>query len=213
MASKPELYSIDDFEAYAAEHLPKMTRDYFNGGAMDGVTLRANQDAYHRFYIQPRVLRDVSKLDTTARVFPSGNVIPFPCCVAPAAMQRMAHPDGELATARACGAYGTVMGLSSFSTTSLEDVKREADRSRRASGKSGDSECVLQMYLFENRATSEDLIRRAESKLHCPCSGRRGYRRRGHFPFDVLTINSIVTQRRDIKRLCLQSIRLTLEED
>ena len=77
-------------------------------------------------------------------------------------MQKMAHPDGEEATARACGSYGTVMGLSSFSTTSLEDVKSQADQARKIAGLSGESECVLQMYLFENRATSEDLIRRAE---------------------------------------------------
>ncbi|CAI4214269.1 unnamed protein product, partial [Parascedosporium putredinis] len=85
-----------------AEMLPKMVRDYFNGGAMDSITLRANQEEYRRFYIVPRVLRDVST---------------------PAAMQRMAHPDGEEAMAKGCGAYGAVMGLSSFSTTSLEDVK------------------------------------------------------------------------------------------
>ncbi|SPO02519.1 related to Peroxisomal (S)-2-hydroxy-acid oxidase GLO5 [Cephalotrichum gorgonifer] len=162
MASKPELYSVDDFESYAAETLPKMVRDYFNGGALDSITLHANQEAYRRFYIRPRVLRDVSTIDTKTRVFPDGNTIPFPCCVAPAAMQRMVHPDGEVATARACGAYGVVLGLSSFSTTSLEDVKREADRAREQTGRDGEGECVLQMYLFENRSTSEDLIRRAE---------------------------------------------------
>lgn len=165
MASKPELYSIDDFEAHAAEMLPKMVRDYFNGGAMDSITLRANQEEYRRFYIVPRVLRDVSNIDTTACVFPSGNKIPFPCCVAPAAMQRMAHPDGEEAMAKGCGAYGAVMGLSSFSTTSLEDVKYVADRARRDSGKLGESECVLQLYLFENRETSEGLIKRAEGEF------------------------------------------------
>lgn len=145
--------------------MPKMARDYFNGGALDSITLRANQDAYRRFYIKPRVLRDVSNVDTTTHVFPGGNDIPFPCCVAPAAMQRMAHPDGEIATARACGAYGAVMGLSSFSTASLEDVKREADLTRGRAEMKGEAECVLQLYLFENRATSEDLIRRAEGEL------------------------------------------------
>ncbi|KAL1858073.1 hypothetical protein VTK73DRAFT_7962 [Phialemonium thermophilum] len=181
MAAKPELYSIDDFEAYAAATLPKMVRDYFDGGALDGITLRANREAYHRYYIKPRVLRDVSNVDTSTRVFPSGHTIPFPCCVAPAAMQRMAHPDGEEATARGAGAYGTVMGLSSFSTTSLEEVKRAADRARAGAGLPGECECVLQMYLFENRATSEDLVRRAEREgykavvltVDAPYFGRR----------------------------------------
>lgn len=162
--SKPELYSIDDFEKYASDHLPKMVKDYFNGAALDGVTLRANLGSYLDYYIRPRVLRDVSKVKIRTRVFKGGNEIPFPLCVAPAAMQKMAHPEGEEAMARGCAGFGTVMGLSSFSTTSLEAVKEQADGARRRAGFIGESECVLQMYLFENFQTSVDLIRRAESK-------------------------------------------------
>ncbi|TPX11128.1 uncharacterized protein E0L32_007989 [Thyridium curvatum] len=162
--SKPELYSIDDFEKYASDHLPKMVKDYFNGAALDGVTLRANLSSYLDYYIRPRVLRDVSKVKTRTRAFKDGNEIPFPLCVAPAAMQKMAHPEGEEAMARGCAGFGTVMGLSSFSTTSLEAVKEQADRARRSAGFVGESECVLQMYLFENFQTSVDLIRRAEKK-------------------------------------------------
>ncbi|KAH8886222.1 peroxisomal glycolate oxidase [Thozetella sp. PMI_491] len=150
MAGSRYIFSIDDLEAYASNHLPKMVRDYYNGGAMDGITLRGNRDAYAQYWIRPRVLRDVSRLSTETKVF--DNTIPLPLCVAPAAMQKMAHPDGEEATARACGTFGTIMGLSSFSTTSLEDN----------AGLEGPSECVLQLYLFENRSTSEHLIRRAE---------------------------------------------------
>lgn len=168
MTSKSAAHSIDDLELYASQHLPKYARDYFNGGALDSVTLRANLDAFKKYYIRPRVLRDVSKLSLSTRCFPGGNEIPFPCCVAPAAMQRMAHPDGEAATARACGSYGTVMGVSSFSTTALEDVKTHADAARKRAGLPGSSECVLQMYLFEDRKTSEDLIGRAESKGNLP---------------------------------------------
>ncbi|CAK7235026.1 Hydroxyacid oxidase 1 [Sporothrix curviconia] len=163
MAARPQLYSIDDFEQYAAEYLPKTARDYFNGGALDSVTLNANRTAFAKWYIRPRVLRDVSALKPQRHVFADGNAVPFPCCVAPAAMQKMAHPDGEIATARACGKYGTAMGLSSFSTSSLEKVKEQADAARQESGKPGESECVMQMYLFENRATTDDLVRRAEN--------------------------------------------------
>lgn len=74
-------------------------------------------------------------------------------------MQKMAHPDGEEATARAAGSKGVLMGLSSFATTSLEVVKSECDKASR----SRTSECVLQMYLFENREVSDNLIRRSES--------------------------------------------------
>ncbi|KAJ3543745.1 hypothetical protein NM208_g3415 [Fusarium decemcellulare] len=162
MDGKPAVHSIDDLEEYATNHLPKMVRDYFNGGALDGVTLRANRAEYQKWYIKPRVLCNAAGVQTKAKVFADGNDIPFPCCVAPAAMQRMAHPDGEVATARGCGMFGTVMGLSTFSTTSLEDVKDASDTARQATGLEGLSECVLQMYLFENRETSKILVQRAE---------------------------------------------------
>lgn len=172
MAAKPPVHSIDDLESHAADHLPKMVRDYFNGGSLDSITLRANLTEYQKWYIQPRVLRNVSNVDAKAVAIPGGNEIPFPCCVAPAAMQRMAHPDGEEAMARGCGKFGTVMGLSTFATTSLEDVKRAADGARREAGFEGESETVLQMYLFENRETSKALIRRAESK-YLPSSAKK----------------------------------------
>ncbi|KAH6897067.1 FMN-dependent dehydrogenase [Thelonectria olida] len=161
--AKPIVHSLDELEEHATQHLPRMVRDYFNGGSQDSITLRANRRAYQDWFIQPRVLRDVSSVDTKTRLFPDGNQVPFPCCIAPAAMQRMAHPDGELATARACGAFGTVMGLSTFATASIEDVKAAADEARRGAGLAGPSECVLQMYLFSNRETSKALIRRAEA--------------------------------------------------
>lgn len=88
--------------------------------------------------------------------------MPLPLCVAPAAMQKMAHPHGEEAMGKACGTFGTVMGLSTFSTSSLEDVAAAANAARASVGLSGGAECVLQMYLFENRDTSVELVRRAE---------------------------------------------------
>lgn len=157
---KPFLYSIDDFENHAIASLPKVASDYFNGGSLDGATLRSNRMAFQKYYVQPRALRDVSEITTRRKVF--RNDIPFPVGIAPAAMQKMAHADGELATARGCGTFGTVMGLSTFSTTALEDVKSAADSARDASGRSGDSECVLQLYVFVNRETTEKLVRRAE---------------------------------------------------
>lgn len=165
MAAKPMVHSIDELEEFAASYLPKMVRDYFNGGALDGITLRANKREYEKWYMKPRVLCNVSNVDTTAQAIPGGHEIPFPCCVAPAAMQRMAHPQGEEAMGRACGKFGTVMGLSTFATTSLEDVKKAANQARKDAGLRDASETVLQMYLFENRDTSVDLIRRAESRF------------------------------------------------
>lgn len=167
MAAKPAVSSIDDLEAYATAYLPKVAKDYFNGGSIDGLTVRSNRQEYQKYYIRPRVLRDVSRIDTTTRAFPDGHQLPFPCCVAPAAMQKMAHSLGEIGTARACGRFGSAMGLSTFATASLEEVKRTADQARKEAGKDGESECVLQLYLFQNRDTSLDLIRSAEGKQIC----------------------------------------------
>lgn len=155
-------FTVDDFEAHATRILPPMVRDYYNGGSMDAVTLRANRDAYSRYHIRPRVLRNVSDVQTATSCFQGGNTLPFPLCIAPAAMQRMAHAEGEEAMVRAAARFGTVMGLSTFSTSSLEDVSATANAAREHSGQSGPAECVLQLYLFQDRDTSLDLLRRAE---------------------------------------------------
>lgn len=168
MAAKQPVHSIDELEEYATNNLPKTVREYFNGGSLDSITLRANRQEFQKYYIRPRVLRDVSDVQTSLRVFPNGNDVPFPCAVAPAAMQRMAHPDGEIATARGCGIFGCPVGLSTFATVSLEDAKNAADEARRESGQGGPSECLLQLYLFENRETSKTLVERAESKIDLP---------------------------------------------
>ncbi|KAI1097688.1 FMN-dependent dehydrogenase [Jackrogersella minutella] len=163
MARRPEVYSIDDLEEHALKVLPKMVRDYFNGGALDSYALRANRAAYQRYHIRPRVLRNVESLSTQTKMFLDGNTIPFPCAVAPAAMQRMAHADGEDATARACGAYGIVMGLSTYSTSSPDEVKIVADDARQTAGLKGSAELVFQLYVFQDRFVTEKLIRRAEA--------------------------------------------------
>ncbi|KAK4555084.1 hypothetical protein LTR86_007850 [Recurvomyces mirabilis] len=143
--------NIDDLEKLAYTRMDKMTRDYYNEGADSGSTLLENLKAYEKYRIRPRVLRDVSIIDTTTTIFGHKNAVPIG--VAPTAMQRLAHSDGELATARACKKRDIAMGLSSFATTSLEDVAKECD---------GVVPNVLQLYLFEERAHSKKLIARAK---------------------------------------------------
>ena len=137
-----------------------------------------NISAFQKYRIRPRVLRDVSHVDTSVDIFGHKNSVPLG--VAPTAMQRLAHQDGELATARACKKAGVVMGLSSFSTTSLEDVKD-------ALGK--DHPGMLQLYLFENREESRDLIARAKKAgykavaltVDTPVLGRRNLEIKNQF--------------------------------
>lgn len=170
--------TISELEALAAERMDKQTRDYYNEGADSGSTLRENITAYQKYRIRPRVLRDISSIDTSTSIFGFKNSIPLG--VAPTAMQCLAHDDGERATARACKEMGVVMGLSSFSTTSLEDV-------RGALGP--DHPGALQLYLFEERAKSRALIRRAKKAgykavmltVDTPLLGRRNLEIRNQF--------------------------------
>jgi (S)-2-hydroxy-acid oxidase len=170
--------TIKELEALAAVRMDKQTRDYYNEGADSGSTLLENMSAYQKYRIRPRVLRDISSIDTSVSIFGFKNSIPIG--VAPTAMQCLAHGDGELATARACREMGVVMGLSSFSTTSLEDVK---------TGLGPEHPAALQLYLFEERHHSEKLIQRAKKAgykavmltVDTPVLGRRNLEIRNQF--------------------------------
>ena len=169
--------TIKELEEIARTRMDKQTRDYYNEGADSGSTLAENLQAYQKYRIRPRVLRDISKIDTSASIFGHKNSVPLG--VAPTAMQCLAHQDGELATARACAAQNIVMGLSSFSTTMLEDVA-EAN---------GSNPHVLQLYLFEEREHSKKLIARAKKAgykavfltVDTPMLGRRNLEIRNQF--------------------------------
>lgn len=115
--------------------------------------MEANVSAFDRYKIRARILRDVSNVQSETRAL--GSIMSFPVAVAPTGMQCMAHPDGEKATARAAAKAGVFMGVSTFATTSLEDVKRAGDEISQ-------NVYLLQLYIFKNRKATEDLVRRAE---------------------------------------------------
>jgi isopentenyl diphosphate isomerase/L-lactate dehydrogenase-like FMN-dependent dehydrogenase len=116
---KSDLVSVFDYEAAARATLPKSAYDYYASGANDEITLRENHAAYKRVKLKPRVLRDISKRDLSTTVL--GQTISMPILVAPTAFHRMAHPEGEVATARAAGKAGTIMMLSTLSNSSIEE--------------------------------------------------------------------------------------------
>jgi len=115
-----ELLNVADYEALAAARLDPGAYAFFAGGANDELTLRENLEAYRRWQLRPRVLRDVADPTTAATVL--GEELALPVLVAPVAYQRAAHPEGELGTAEGARAAGTIMCLSTFSTTSAADV-------------------------------------------------------------------------------------------
>src|SRR5262245_19163662 len=93
---------------------------YFAGGAGDELTLRENVDAIRRLMLRPRVLADVSGVSTAATVL--GHEVSMPILVAPLAFQRLAHPEGELATARAAARTGTIFCLSTVATAAPAEI-------------------------------------------------------------------------------------------
>lgn len=169
--------TIDELEKHAYNLMDKQTRDYYNEGADSGSTLRENIDAYQKYRIRPRVLRDVSTVDTSVDLFGHKNSIPLG--VAPTAMQCLAHSDGELGTARACKKAKVAMGLSSFATKTLEEVAEASEENPN----------VLQLYLFESREHSQKLIQRAKKAgfkavfltVDTPFLGRRNLEIRNQF--------------------------------
>ncbi|XP_023253119.1 hydroxyacid oxidase 1 [Seriola lalandi dorsalis] len=146
---------VSDFEKEARKVLPKAVYDYYRSGADEQKTLGDNVAAFNRWYLVPRVLRDVSSVDLSVSVL--GQRLSMPLCVAATAMQRMAHPEGETATARACRAVGTGMMLSSWATSTIEEVMSAMTASAHGGGV-----LWLQLYIYKDRELTLSLVRRAE---------------------------------------------------
>jgi isopentenyl diphosphate isomerase/L-lactate dehydrogenase-like FMN-dependent dehydrogenase len=140
---------VHDLEAIAKRRLSRAVYDYYAGGAEDELTLTANREAFHKVFIRPRALVDVGRIDIATTVL--GDPISMPVMVAPTAYQRMAHRDGELATARAAGEAGTIMVASTIATYSLEAIAKAAT-----------GPLWFQLYVQPDRSISRDLAHRAE---------------------------------------------------
>jgi (S)-2-hydroxy-acid oxidase len=142
--------NVAEYERAAKNTLPKNAHDYYASGSNDMITLRENRDAFSRLRIIPRALVDVSRITMKSSIL--GNSIASPICIAPTAMQQMAHPDGECATARAAGRLNTLMCISSWSTMSLEEAAAACPEGLR----------WFQLYVYKDRSVVIDLVRRAE---------------------------------------------------
>ncbi|HEV7639798.1 MAG TPA: alpha-hydroxy acid oxidase [Gaiellaceae bacterium] len=115
-----EPLNVWDYERLAAERLEAGAHGYYAGGAGDELTLRDNVEAFRRRQLRPRVLVDVATCTTATTVL--GQEVSMPLLVAPVAFQRVAHPDGEVAMARAAKAAGTVMCMSTMATSTMAEV-------------------------------------------------------------------------------------------
>ena len=128
--------SIDELERLAEERIEDPRAfDYVRGGAGRETTVLANLDAFRRWRIVPRMLRDVSARDLAVTVL--NTRMPAPVALAPIGLQSMLHPEGELAVARAAAAVGLTMTLSTVSSVSARGGRRGRARLRSGSSSTG----------------------------------------------------------------------------
>jgi isopentenyl diphosphate isomerase/L-lactate dehydrogenase-like FMN-dependent dehydrogenase len=167
--SDRERINVAEYADLAEAALEPGPRGYFFGGAGDERTLRRNVEAYGEWELVPRVLVDVSEVDTSVEVL--GSRLSMPIAVAPVAFQKMAHDDGEEGMARAAAAAGTAMAVSTISTTAPADVAAVAPGSPR----------WFQLYCFRDRGVTDALLAEAVESgysavmltVDAPFAGRR----------------------------------------
>jgi len=136
------------FEPLARQRLSQMAYDYVRSGGSDEITMRENRLAFERLRLAPRVLADVSQLDTRISLF--GAELEHPIMLAPIAYHRLYHPEGELGTARGANAAGAVMAVSTFTTTAIDEIARNTR-----------SPIWFQLYVQRDRAFTKDMVQRA----------------------------------------------------
>jgi len=182
-----EPLNLLDFEALARSRMEPAAYDYFAGAAGDERTLADNRLGFERIVLRPRVLVDVSTVDASTNLL--GRRLSFPVMLAPTALNRLGHPEGEVAAARAAGAARTTMVVSTTASSTLEEV---------AAAASGD--LWFQLYVYRDRDVTLDLVRRAEQAgyralvltVDMPRMGRRERDLRNRFTLpDGVTIRNL----------------------
>ncbi len=141
--------SIPDLRLLARRRAPRAVFDYTDGAAGEEISLRRSRQAYARVEFQPRVLQDVSEVDTSTTIL--GRPAALPIVFAPTGFTRMMHTDGELAVARVAARTGIPYALSTMGTTSIEQLAAAAPNASR----------WFQLYLWRDRAASHDFVVRA----------------------------------------------------
>ena len=145
-----EIINLFDFEKMAEGKMTKMAYEYVASGAADEFTVRWNRQAFDALKINPSVLNDVSKLDTTITLF--GQKLAYPILIAPTAFHKIMHPEGELATAKGAGKAKAIYVVSSFTTTPLEEIKNVASEP-----------LWFQLYVRDDKEFTKNLVQKAES--------------------------------------------------
>jgi 4-hydroxymandelate oxidase len=141
--------SLFDFEADARTKISHGAWERISGAAADEITLRWNREAYDHIRLKPRILVDVSKLDTRVTIL--GQEFPFPILLAPTGGQKFVHPEGEIAAARGAAAANATYVISSSASMRVEDIAKTAP-----------GPVWFQLYVQRDRGFTRDLVQRAE---------------------------------------------------
>ena len=164
-----DCHNFNDFRKLAKNKLPSPIFHYIDGGADDEVTLKRNTDSFNKCDLIPNVLTDVSNVDLSTTVL--GKKIDFPLFLSATAMGRLYHHQGERAIAKAAEKMGTMFGLSTMATVSIEEI-----------GDLTNSPKLFQLYIHKDRGLTDNLIERCE---------------RANFDAMCLTVDTVVAGNRE----------------
>jgi 4-hydroxymandelate oxidase len=162
------LVTLADYDPCARARLSHMVYEYIAGGAGDEITLRANREAFDRILLRPRVLVDVSQIDTRVTLY--GQEHEAPILLAPCAYLKLIHPDGERESVRGANAAGVSLVASTAASTSFEDMAEVAERP-----------IWFQLYTSSDRGFTRALLERVQAAgcsvlcitVDCPVRGLR----------------------------------------
>jgi L-lactate dehydrogenase (cytochrome) len=144
-----DCYRTADFRKLAKRRMPSPIFHYIDGGADDEITLRRNTSAFDDIDLVPNVLAGVEDVDMSVEVL--GANLRMPLFFSPTALQRLFHHDGERAIARAADKYGTMFGVSTIGTRSIEELAEQTDAPK-----------LFQIYIHKDSALTTDLIQRCK---------------------------------------------------
>ena len=177
--------NTDDFRRLAKSKLPSPVFHYIDGGADDEITMKRNTESYEKCDLVPNVLKGVEDVDISTTVM--GQKLDMPLFCSPTAAQRLFHHQGERAVSKAAEKFGTMFGISSLGTVSLEEI-----------GSTISSPKMFQLYFHKDRGLTESMLERCHES---------------NFDVLALTVDTIVTgnRERDLRTGFTMPLRLSLE--
>ena len=145
-----DCYNFHDFRKLAKQRLPSPIFHYIDGAADDEVTYRRNTKSYDDVDLVPNVLAGVENIDLSTTIFGKKIKLPFYC--APTALQRLFHYEGERAVAKAAQKHGTMFGISSLATVSVEEIAEISNTPK-----------MFQFYFHKDRGLNDSMLERAKA--------------------------------------------------